>query len=644
VQARRTSIAVLRWAISLLTVITFVNCEHPRRAKAISWSSFEKSLDERRKALDFSEQKRVEIVNSLEFKPVGLNFGFCLPPVLTPANAIDPHRSLFVHDDATLTAADFSLWRTLSQLATQVSATVSGTTAVTIFRQFWDTQRVAQPGDTEPRCDDNAGTINGFPIQCPRHEKSEATGTDYGLQARIHLYKVLALVNRLDLAHKGWRNCGEYRIVYGRQDVASSKNLIIFEAVLPNPRPGCREGCLPIAEFWKSLSAIDAAAVRAQKLENFFYNGLPGFRPVVHVDHYSATGVTASYGSSGSGQIRTNQFLERPWMLKEFKTVIDCSASPCKFHLVPIMVKVNPFGPLWNEDDARTLGAAFRADTVAQLGRLSSSDLMAIGYDVQPQFDAGQSQSQKIVAPILDHYMEQMNLATVSTNFRRALAGGSLSAEQVANRALAVSCAGCHSPTTFALDRAGSIGTVNAPAGSSSPTIDHWPAVVGAGFVHVDVPVIPRPELVANPAAFGNGNGHEISPALLEFFLPERKNFLLGQLNAPRCTCVNRFLFLPDPLRKKALRIQESVQLEFAERLTAINGEPPAECDLVLLERDSALKNRLREANITLRDEEILDLEPRTMKLQTHDIVREVNSLLTKEPARRTVTGSFRVH
>jgi hypothetical protein len=197
-----------------------------------------------------------------------------------------------------------------------------------------------------PHC---TGTLNGFPINCPRAEGQEAIGSDADLKTRIGEYKVLALVNRLDLAHQGWRNCGEHRIVYGK--AAGGKNFIIFEAVLPNPKPGCREGCVPVAEFWKSLSAIDDAKVRAQKLEEFFFTGkaLPGVRPVVHVNHYSANGVSTGYGSSGSGQIRTNQFLQGPWNLKEFKTVVDCSVTPCVFAIVPITMKVNPHGTLWNE-------------------------------------------------------------------------------------------------------------------------------------------------------------------------------------------------------------------------------------------------------------------------------------------------------
>ena len=646
-------------------------------------------VNQRKAVLDRLELKRFEALNQLEFTPRPFPPGipprfpmFCWRPTATPPSAIDPHRSLFVHDRATLDAAsptfiaDFSLNRTLTQIASQVSAIVPGTTAVSIFRQFWDTQNAAPGLTSGPHCSDNGSTINGFPITCPRNEGQEASGTDVDIQNRIADYKVLALVNRLDLAHKGWRNCGEHRIVYGKRGSAPSKNMIIFEAVLPNPRPGCREGCVPVAEFWKSLSTINDAVMRAQKLDTFYYSGLPGFRPVVHVNHYSANGVTSSYGSSGSGQIRTNQFLQtpasfQPWLLKEFKTVIDCGALPCTFAIVPIMVKVNPHGPLWNEDNTDPRAVDFRADTLAQTPMLASTSLMGIGYGVDLTNDAGQSMSLPGTG-FVDDYSGQMNSATAAT-FRAALATGSLTADQMASRGLTQSCAGCHMPRTFRLDQPGSIGTVTTPIGSPSPTVDSWPNVVTAGFVHVDVmPASVRPELAANPAAFGAGLGQEISPALLDFFLPERKNFLIGQLNSSRCICINRFQFLDASKRHRAIEIRSTVERQFEPRFEALERRiveleaiPAGERDLstlseeraeLLLERDKALTAELERNGIKLPDAELLDLKPQAMRLKaasaaTGDArhqwalrVEEVNQTLRQEPARRTVTGSFRVH
>lgn len=133
------------------------------------------------------------------------------------------------------------------------------------------------------------------------------------------------------------------------------------------------------------------------------------------------------------------------------------------------------------------------------------------------------------------------------------------------------------------------------PVGSSVPTTDTWPASVG--FVHVKVVTDVRPEFAANPAAFGSGQGQEISSALLDCFLPARKS-----------------------------------------------------------ERDKALSAELRRNGITLPDDELLNLKPESMKLKAGGIAKgnaareaglrteEVNRILREEPPRRTVTGSFRVH
>ena len=611
-------------------------------------------VDVRRAFLNAQEVRRLELANDLEFSLQLLPRPFpfpqlCLFPPPTAAAAIDPHRSLFVHDRATLDAANFSLRRTLGQIATQVTPSVPGTTAVSIFRQLWDTQNPA-PGvvASSAHCTDNGGTINGYPIQCPRAEGGEAIGANAVVNARMDQYPVLALVNRLDLAHPGWRNCGEFRIIYGKGGNGPAKNLIIFEAVLPNPKPGCREGCVPVAEFWKSLSAINSGAARAQALEKFYYNGLPGFRPVVHVDHYSASGVSGGYGSSGSGQIRTNQFLQAPWTLKEFKTVIDCAAAPCTFNLVPIMVKVNPFPLLWNESDPHVNGPDFRADTVAQLASLSSGELMKIGYSVDLKNDDGESISQGGA----DNYRNHMNAAAL-VGFRALLGAGPLTANQIANRALTQSCHGCHQPRDFGIDVPGSIGTVLTPVGSPAPTIDRWPSALR--FVHADTNVpSPQPELAANPAAFGAGLGQRISPALLDFFLPDRKNFLLAQLNAPRCTCINRFRFLTPELRVRALEIERRVHGDFVKRLEEIEkrsdeDDPKALAELldtrerIIAERDRALAGELAKAGIKLPEED-LRATPVRLSASAAERTKAVNELLKKEPPRRTVTGTFRPH
>jgi hypothetical protein len=356
-------------------------------------------------------------------------------------------------------------------------------------------------------------------------------------------------------------------------------------------------------------------------------------------------------------------------MLKECNTVVDCGVTPCVFAIVPVMVKVNPQGTLWNEDNPDPRAADFQNDTLAQIVRLSSSAMNQIGYEVDLANDAGQSLS-SFGFPFIDDYTAQMNSAVAAT-FRAGLATGSLTADQMARRALTQSCAGCHMPPTFGLNAPNSIGTVTTPPGSITPTIDSWPGVVGSGFAHVNTPTTILPELAANPAAFGTGEGQEISPALLGFFLPDRKNFLLGELNKARCLCRPRFRFLDAALRRRAFEIEAKVEKQFGPRLEAIEkkltearsikGEEAGaaldrEKAQLLAEREKTLTAELSAAGIKPRDEEQVDLRVQPMKLRAGAAAKgdarraaalridEVNRLLRAEPPRRTVTGSFRAH
>jgi hypothetical protein len=625
---------------------------------------------------------RFNLVNKLDLLDRDLTARVCLPsPPTSPAD-IDPHRSLMVHDLSTLTARDFSLKRTMDQLASQVSAQVPGTTGASIFRQLWDTQNPAlQAVTTGPRCSDAGGTLNGLPHACrPRNsseEGREAVGTDAQINNLMNGsfnnfsgYVPLALVNRLDLAHEGWRNCGEYRIVYGEiLALPAARNLIIFEGVLPNPTPGCRSGCKPVMQMWKSLSAMSSATDRAAKLEEFFYTGLPGFRPVVHVDHYSAQGATGAYGSSGSGQIRTNQFSTTSrWMLKEFKTALDCSSTPCKFEIRPIPVKVTPWGELWNEDIANApahplspLAQTMQADTLAQTALLGHSSLMRIGYSVSPRHNAPQSFSQAPMNPLFfttpssegpfavwtDQYRTQFNAAAGPINvFRTGLQAGAavhgLTATQLLNRATAQSCAGCHNPSGFGLLAANSIGPATTPTGG---IVTSWSNSLEF-FVHLGTFPLALPEL-SNPA-FASNQGHPLSPALHDVFLPDRKNFLVDQLNAITCPCTHRFTTLSAEARELAQKRQSALLEQFvpqatqwqnlmAERMARTRTLPLSE-SLKLDAQRASISQQQEKALAEMR--KALGLPPVALSLRPQPLTREP----VQEPPRRTAAGSFRSH
>lgn len=624
---------------------------------------------------------RFNIVDKLDLLDRDFSAKVCLPsPPTSPAD-IDPHRSLMVHDLSTLTARDFSLKRTMDQLASQVVAQVPGTTGASIFRQLWDTQNpAAQAITTGPRCSDAGGTLNGLPHACrPRNageEGNEAVGTDASINTRMSGsfdrfsgYVPLALVNRLDLAHEGWRNCGEYRIVYGEiLALPGARNLIIFEGVLPNPTPGCRSGCKPVMQMWKSLSAMSSASDRAAKLEEFFYTGLPGFRPVVHVDHYSSKGATGAYGASGSGQIRTNQFATTSrWMLKEFKTVLNCSSTPCKFEIVPIPVKVNPWGTLWNEDIANAPAhplngpaLAFQNSTLAQTALLGDATLMRIGYSVSPQHNAPQSFSQAPVAPPFgtpssqppfdvwhDQYLTQFNAAVGPVNtFRTGVQAGAavhgLTATQLLKRATTQSCAGCHQPSAFGLLTANSIGPALTPTGT---TVTNWPNSLG-NFVHVET--MPQALTELSTPAFASNQGHALSPALRDVFLPDRKNFLVDQLDAITCPCTHRFTTLPTDLREPAFKRQDALLEQLVPQATAwqsfLSERLARTRTLTLAE---SLKLDAQRASISEQQEKSLAEMRKALGLPSIAIgpsPQPVTREVTLEPARRTTSGSFRTH
>lgn len=623
-----------------------------------------------RDRLEKARAARLEQLKKDEAARGGLaaSFGFeeaasyCATPAPITDADINPDMSLFVHDRSTLDGADFSLKRTLKQLATQaVAGGATGVTEESIFRELWDTQNPAPGVGSGSHCDDNNRTVNGFPVSCRPSEGDQASNPNAGIAS----YSPIALVNRVDLAHDGWRNCGEHRIVYGLQNGNGRRNFIIFEAVLPNPKPGCRSGCKPVVEFWGNLSnPAFTPAQRAAELDKFYYTGLPGFRPVVHINHYTTEGVGSSYGSSGSGQIRTNQFMSGPWLLKEFRLQLDCGTSPCKLAVVPTMVKVNPFGSLWREELAtgpaapfQALAQEFQGEFLSQVKGLAVADINAFGYPVSLKFDAAESQSQTGTPP--DNYVQVFNPTGPQAPglFREKVSNhadlNGLTANQLINRATALSCAGCHQPGAFGLRTANSIGP--ASIGNNGA----WPDSLG--FVHT------------NEQA--TGGVHALSQALTQVFLPARKANLVSLLNEKECACRRKFLPLPADLRAKALNIEEKVLAKLKPRLKGaldaiaagrrkVAGKLPAPAKATQARaqandtnkaQEQDLKQQLAQQQITL-EPLALDLKAQSVSLQVAqqangDAKKErelrqkaVLEAIKREPPRRTVTGSFRVH
>src|SRR4051812_15645839 len=242
---------------------------------------------------------------------------------------IDVRRSLAVTEQTILSR--FSLQRVLTQLATQ--SAVPGLTATALFQQWWDTQNPAPGTYPGPHCDDTlspsiGSTINGYPYLCRDGAEGTQASCDPFAPNSACAYVPIGLFNRFDQAPENGAHCGEYRIVYAKQSGISStsdRNLLIFEAALPNPHPqqGLK-GCQQIVDTWADLTNVSSLSARADVLEDFYFDGQGAVGPVISVDNFGSNAL-------GAGQIRTNQFSNTTtgWSLREFKLTRTCVNQVC---------------------------------------------------------------------------------------------------------------------------------------------------------------------------------------------------------------------------------------------------------------------------------------------------------------------------
>lgn len=430
-------------------------------------------------------------------------------PVVEQSQAlydIDARRSLVVTEQAILER--FSLKRVMDQLVAQ--SNVPALTSKKLFQQWWDVFNPKPGIGAGPHCDDQVDAtlgpvINGFPFTCrPAPSEGAQAACDPFATNSPCAYIPIGLFNRFDLTPENGAYCGEYRIVYAKKTgvlVSDDRNLVIFEAAMPNPLPLLGiAGCRPVATFWANLSNVSDAATRAGLLESFYFQGLvsvPIFPPVVHIAHFGDN-------AAGRGQIRTNQFsfpsTPRIWSLREFKLKRSCGLLSCSsMRLLPVTVKGNPYGPLFDPALPHERASAFQSFLPGQVAALGGANIPDIDFDVPDTYNTAQSQANGIE----NNYVTQFG--TLPSALRSALTnelttqGSTLTADHLVARAQAQSCAGCHRLSNGA-DLGGGI---------------VWPA--SQGFTHVTE----RETEVADGLT-----RYTISDALVYEFLPHRKEVL----------------------------------------------------------------------------------------------------------------------
>ena len=431
---------------------------------------------------------------------------------------LDARKSIFVTDLAIMKL--FTFEELMKRLASERGP--QQVTKDALFQQWWDT---ANPASTftlpfgGPNCD--SGLLNTFPYTCPRNEGQQVIFNAFGPPATPATYTAIALSNRFDLTTppaKGGGDCGEYRIVFERNSGAATgppnRNLIIFEAVLPNPHPDPHslKGCRPIQDFWESLSDPSlSVATRGARLHDFYYEGLhhAHIEPVVMAKHYGSAAPNAD------GQVRTNQFMTgsapQIWMLRQFHIVND--AAGMKF--IPVIVATNPPASLFDETIAQPLGPGFRTDFLNQVAPLSvaSTDPYAIddiSMETASTYAGGESQE---TPPPTPGPMDYTAAFANSPSFKLAIQGkipasSTLTPADIVSRAQTQSCAGCHHIS------------VGAQLGGG---VGPWPATLGpTGFQFTHEQLAPPFDLSGG----ADGPRYQISDALKNVFLPFRKHII----------------------------------------------------------------------------------------------------------------------
>jgi hypothetical protein len=416
---------------------------------------------------------------------------------------IDPRRSLAVTEQTILSR--FSLQRVLTQLAQQ--SAVPGLTATALFQQWWDTQNPGPGLYPGPHCNAAGSTLNGYPYLCRAGAEGAQASCDPFAANSSCAYIPIGLFNRYDQAPENGAHCGEYRIVYAKQSgilSATDRNLLIFEAALPNPHPqqGLK-GCQQVIDTWANLTPENDIQARAQALENFYFSGQGAVSPVVSISNYGDNAL-------GAGQIRTNQFSNTTtgWSFREFKLLRTCAGSSCSaLTFTPVTDKNNAFGPLFDPNSTLSQAAAFRSFFPSQVSNLNGTSVPALDISMTDTFNTGQSQASGAFADEM-RYPLQFGSApnSLRTGIQSQLSslGSALTPDDVVLRAQALTCAGCHRLSNGVALGGGVI----------------WPNSLG--FTHVTERVT---ELVGGEVRF------VLSDALLTQFLPARKVIFEDFLN-----------------------------------------------------------------------------------------------------------------
>lgn len=398
---------------------------------------------------------------------------------LKPTCTVIDNRSLVENDPAIVNDARFSFARMFERFRATTPPGYTVPTPATMFNQLFAAYGRGPDAD-----------VRGYGLKA-RNPEAGLGAYDPFTGTGLH-FKPVAIFGRFDLGNEKADSCGESRIVYWMEQapVIGRASVIVELHTPPVYDDRGKPSCVPIANFWGSLSTQSDPAVRAAMLDTFFFDGLPGmpFAPA------SARGA----GWDGPGQLRANNFVGNvQWNLREAKWQGSCtgSSSNCTAGFAIADTKNSPSDRLFakKHGNAAAFEHWFLSKSVPKLAKAKNVNELTLGN----AFDFNELES--ISQPFADDPSSVLYKQAASAQFKADITaklaeeGSTLTADNILDRATAMTCGGCHRISRNA-DLGGG---VTFP----SPT----------GFTHV------------------NESG-ALSPALVNVFLPARLELLQSYL------------------------------------------------------------------------------------------------------------------
>lgn len=349
------------------------------------------------------------------------------PPCVEPEGLINPRRALFENSVDALSTVNLS-----DVFGAIASNEDHATDPELLYKQIFDSYASAENAELPDavHCGDEttegSPSLNGFPLTCDRAEHQQIDN--------FFQWFATGFVNRMDLAPQNGAHCGQQRMTFSNSN-GFERVFMIVEAQIPNPAPELGiQGCAPLAQFWLDQNSIDDPIERGFRLRDAFLFGHPelldaGFGPFM-----SPTNITV-----GSGQIRTNNFNQDPWTLREFKLALEGD----DLKVLPFPTSEAPNGNLFNEFVPLPQGEACRENFLDAMEGLVTNDPAQMSFVVSQECKDAESRndfSQDYASNLSEGFIGQINDRFAETG---------LDAFDLANRAwFAGSCIGCHNEAT----------------------------------------------------------------------------------------------------------------------------------------------------------------------------------------------------